>query len=193
MTVRPPRPDVMLMRPRYRRPFATTNRFSVTFTTAIPRNGSVRVVSGLTSRSREGSAESGTTTQRTPGGTDPTGVPLAASLPNNSPLSGPPIDALASPVARPIRSSGSPASGCGPPLGAPPFPRGHAAAAISRVLASARFAQRRIELLDGEIDIGLRMRGRDEACFERGRCEEHAARKRGLVPAREQRRVGFLG
>ena len=171
------------MRPRYRRPFATTNRFSVTFTTAIPRNGSVRVVSGLRSRSREGSAESGTTTQRTPVGTDPTGVPLAASLTNNSPLSGPPIDVLASPVARPIRSSGSPVSGCGPP--APLRPRGHAAAAISRVLASARFAQRRIELLDGEIDIGLRMRRRDEACFKGRRGEEHAARERRLVPARK--------
>src|SRR6266487_5511480 len=179
----------MLMRPRYRRPFATTNRFSVTFTTAIPRNGSVRVVSGLTSRSREGSAESGTTTQRTPGGTDPTGVPLAASLTNNSPLSGPPIDVLASPVARPIRSSSSPASGCGPPPGA----RGQPAVARRATLATACFAQRRIELLDGEIDIGVRMRRRDEACFEGRRGEEHAARERRLVPAREQRRVGLLG
>src|SRR5258705_10048261 len=183
----------MLMRPRYRRRYATATRFSVTFTTAIPRNGSVRVVSGLTRRSREGSAESGTTPQRTPGGTDPTGVPLAASLTNNSPLSGPPIDVLASPVARPIRSSGSPVSGCGPPPGAPPRPPGHAAAAISRVLASARFAQRRIELLDGELDIGLSMCRRDESWLEGRRGEEHAARERRLVPAREQRRVGLPG
>src|SRR5712691_7951863 len=181
----------MLIRPRYRRPFATTNRFSVTFTTAMPRSGSVRVVSGFTRRTRDGSAESGKTTQRTPAGTDPTATPLPASLMNSSPLSGPPIDALGSPVARPIRSSGSPVAGCGPPRGAPP--RGHAVAATKRMLASARFAQRCIELLDREIDIGLRMRGRDETRFEGGRCEEYAPRERSLVPAREQRRVGFLG
>src|SRR5712692_902632 len=155
----------------------------------MPRSGSVRVLSGFTRRRREGSAESGKTTHRTPAGRDPTGVPLAASLTNSSPLSGPPTDALASPAARPIRSSGSPAApggGCGAPRG-----RGQAAASSVR-LASARFCQRRIELFDREIDIGLRVRRRNEACLEGGRREKHAASEGGLVPAREQRGVRSL-
>src|SRR5882762_11665 len=64
----------------------------------MPRSASVRVLSGLTRRSRDGSAESGSTTQRTPAGTDPTARPLAASLTNSSPPSGPPIDAFANPT-----------------------------------------------------------------------------------------------
>src|SRR6267378_7026791 len=158
----------MLIRPRYRRPFATTNRFSVTFTTAMPRSGSVRVLSGFTRRTREESAESGKTTQRTPAGTDPTATPLPASLTNSSPPSGPPIDAFANPTARPIRSSGSPPAGCGPG-----DRRGHAAVARTTRLASC-FAQRGIQLLEGEVDVRLGVRARDKARLERRRREEDA-------------------
>src|SRR5258705_13762713 len=152
----------------------------------MPRSRSVLVLSGFTRRRREGSTESGNTTHRTPAGMDPTAVPLAASLTNSSPLSGPPIDALESPTARPMRSSGSPA-GDGARDG-----RGQAAVAISARLVSAGFGQCRIKLLDGEVDIGVGVRGRDEAGLEGGRREEHTPRERGLVPVREQRGVGSL-
>src|SRR6266571_4664853 len=76
----------------------------------MPRSAAERAVSGVgrIRRRRVESIESGTTTQRTPAGTDPTGTPVAASLMNSSPLSGPPIDAFAPPTAIAIRSSGSP-------------------------------------------------------------------------------------
>src|SRR5574341_1088939 len=177
----------MLIRPRYRRPLAITNLPSVTLTTAMPRSGSVRVLSGLVSLSREGSAESGVTTQRTPAGTEPTGEPLAASLTNSSPPSGPPMEAIAAPTESPMRSSGS-ALG----VGAPPGRLGHPAEASSATLSAACFGQRRIQLPDREIDVRVGMRARDESSFERGRCEEHATCQRGLVPAREQRGVRLL-
>src|SRR3954469_10456364 len=153
----------MLMRPRYRRPFATTNRFSVTFTTAMPRRASVRELSGRIRRRREESVESGTATQRAPAGIDPTGTPLAASLTKSSPPSAPPIDAYGAPVARPTRSSGSAAAGGSAPEGVPvPPPRGQPTVATSATLVSARFAQRRIELCDREVDIGFRVGRRDK-------------------------------
>src|SRR5882672_11746210 len=153
----------------------------------MPRSRSVLVLSGFTRRRREGSTESGNTTHRAPAGMDPTAVPLAASLTNSSPLSAPPIDALESPTARPMRSSGSPTTGGGARDG-----RGQAAVAISARLVSACFGECRIKLLDGEVDIGVGVRGRDEAGLEGGRREEHTPRERGLVPVREQRGVGSL-
>src|SRR5882762_7031444 len=116
----------------------------------MPRSGSVLVLSGFTRRRRKGSAESGNTTHRTPAGMDPTAVPLAASLTNSSPPSGPPMEALGSPTASPIRSSGSPIAGVGA-RGA----LGHAIAASSARLTSAGFGQRSIELLDREVDVGV--------------------------------------
>src|SRR5512145_327289 len=151
--------------------------------TVMPRSASVRELSGLISRSRVGSAESGRTTQRTPAGTDPTATP-EASLTNSSPLSGPPIEAVVPPTAMPMRSSGS-APGAGP---AGRGPR-QAAARTARLTAPC-FVQRRIELLDGDVDIRLRMRVRNESRLECRRCEEDAALKRGSVPTREQRGVG---
>src|SRR5439155_7117793 len=76
----------------------------------MPRSAAVRTLSvvGRISRRRVESIESGTTTQRTPAGTDPTGTPVAASLTNSSPLSDPPIDAFGPPAAIAIRNSGSP-------------------------------------------------------------------------------------
>src|SRR5258705_2971562 len=116
----------------------------------MPGGGSVLVLSGFTRRRREGSTESGNTTHRTPAGMDPTAVPLAASLTNSSPLSAPPIDALESPTARPMRSSGSPTMGGGARDG-----RGQAAVAISATVMSAGFGQCRIQLHDGEAAIGV--------------------------------------
>src|SRR5688572_7351145 len=113
----------------------------------MPRNASVRELSGLINRKREGSAESGRTTQRTPAGMDPTGTPLVASLTNSSPLSGPPMDAVVPPTAIPMRSSGS-APGAGLTcLGPPP---GHAPARARRLIAHS-LVQRRIQLLDGDL------------------------------------------
>src|SRR2546423_1193209 len=179
------------MRPRYRRPLATTNRFSVTFTTATPRSGSVTLPSGFTSRSRPGSAESGSATQRVPAGIAPTGAPLTTSLTNSSPASGPPSDALAAPAASPMRSSGSaPAAPPGPRTGAR---KGQPALATSARLASARLVQRRIELRDGEVDICVGMRSRDERGFEGGRREKDTARERGPMPPPEQRTIRPLG
>src|SRR5687767_3792131 len=141
----------------------------------MPRNGSVRVLSGRIRRSREASAESGTTTQRTPAGTDPTGTPLAASLTNSSPPSRPPIEALTAPTASPMRSSGS-APGTGPTAGRED---GHAAPASSARLTAACFGQRRIQLPERDVDVRLGVRRRDEPGLERRRREEDAARERG--------------
>src|SRR6266567_7801255 len=113
---------------------------------------------------------------------------VAASLMNSSPLSGPPIDAFAPPTAIAIRSSGSPG---GAPAGRGTLP-GQPSDAHTATLAAARFAQGRIELGDGEIDIRIRMRARHETGLERGGCQEDPARERGLVPACEERRVAVL-
>src|ERR1044072_20874 len=201
------------MRPRYWRPFATTKRFSVTLMAERPRSASVRELSGRTSRTRDGSTESRTTIQRAPAGIAPTpkpragarvksaapplppgapppAPPVATSLMNSSPLSGPPSDAYAAPLDSPMRSSGS-ALGGGGPDGAGRLPQ--LAPTSSAMLATARGRQRRIELGDREFDVCHRVRGGNEAGFERrGREKDSACEGRG-VPAREQRGVGRFG
>src|SRR2546426_11021566 len=122
-----------------------------------------------------------------PGGTDPTGNPVAGSLMNAPPRGAPPMDAFAPPTAIAIRSSGSPVAGAGPGARA-----GQPSAAQSATLAPARFAQRSIELGDREVDIGIGVRARHEARLERRGRQEDSARQRGLVPARKERRVALL-
>src|ERR1041385_5709150 len=190
-TPRPPDGDaVTVMRPRYWRPFATTKRFSVTLMAERPRSASVRELSGRTSRTRDGSTESRTTIQRAPAGIAPTATPVASSLMNSSPLSGPPSDAYAAPLDSPMRSSGS-ALGGGGPDGAGRLPQ--LAPSSSAMLAAARGRQRRIELGDREFDVCRRVRGGDEAGFERRRREKDSACEGRGVPAREQRGIGLLG
>src|SRR6266571_2864131 len=168
--------------PRYRRPFAIAKRFSVTFTAEMPPRRSPREPSGFTSLMPTVSL---TTVQAVPAGIDPIGSPFASSVMNSSPS--PPNVTLGAPATSPIRSSGSApgvrGEGCG---------RRHAPAR-ARALATPRLAQRRVELCDGGVDVGIGMRAGDESCLERRRREEHAARQRGPVPAREQARVRGLG
>src|SRR5438552_16082537 len=110
----------------------------------MPRSGAVGggVLSGRTSRSRDGSAESATITQRTPGGTDPTGTPVVASLMNNSPLLGPPMDAFAVLTAMAIRSSRSTVA----VTGRAAIP-GQPTASQSATLTPTRVTQRPTELV----------------------------------------------
>ena len=79
------------------------------------------------------------------------GAPEVISVTNSSPLSAPPMDAIGASTASPTRISGSDGTlGCGRPGG-----EGQPLAARIAALASARFAQRCIEFLDREIDIGF--------------------------------------
>src|SRR2546425_1414506 len=55
--------------------------------------------------------------------------------------------------------------------------RSHAPAR-TRALASPRFAQRRVEVCDGGVDVGIGMRAGDESCLERRGREEYATRQR---------------
>src|SRR5439155_1447712 len=150
----------------------------------IPTWRALRAPCGCTTRSPP---VSGTIVQEAPAGTEPTGWPLPSSVTNNSPS--PPSVMLAAPSASPTRSSGSTpgvrgaAEGCG---------RGQAAAARARRLASPRLAQGRVELCDGEVDVGIRVRAGDEPRLEgRGR-EEHTPGERRAMPPRKQARVRTL-
>src|SRR2546430_5329302 len=96
---------------------------------------------------------------------------------------------LAAPSASPTRSSGSTPGGRGAAEGCG---RGQAAAARARRLASPRLAQGRVELCDGEVDVGIRVRAGDEPRLEgRGR-EEHTPGERRAMPPRKQARVRTL-
>src|SRR6266545_4653141 len=185
--VSPARPPITWIRPRYGRPLAIANRFSVTLTAAMPRWGSVRVPSGFTSCTRPLPPESGTTVHMTSAGMEPTGSPLPSSVTNSSPPPSPPNATPEAPTTSATRSSGSPV-GAGTPAG-----RGQATARTTRKLASARFVQRRIELCDREIDVRIRVRAGDERRLERRGRQEHSAGECRPVPAREQRPVGPLG
>src|SRR5437867_11063323 len=136
----------------------------------MPRSGSLRAQPGFTSRIPP-PTESGTTVQVTPAGMEPTGSPLPSSVTNSSPS--PPRVTLVAPTARATRNSGSPPPGARAPGGlAQP-------AATTRRLASASFVQRRIELGDGEIEVGIRVRIGDESRLERGGRQVHPAGQRG--------------
>src|SRR6266571_3155720 len=160
------------------------NRSSVTLTIERPRCPSVRVESGRTSCTPAPPlALSGTTVHVWPAGIAVTGWPEPSSVTNSSPS--PPTRTLAAPVASPTRISGS---APGRAVGG----RWHAAARAARTLTSARFAKRRVELLDRELDIRIRVCAGDEGGLERRRRQEHAARQGGPVPVGEQRRIGRL-
>src|SRR5207248_7911293 len=154
------------------------NRASVTLTAEMPSRRSLLEPSGFTSR-RPG--VSTTTVHVAPDGIEPRGSPFESSLTNSSPS--PPSETPGAPATRPMRNSGSApgVSGCG---------RAQAAAATR--LVSPRLAQFRVQLCDGEVDIGIGVRAADEAGLERRGSEEYAARERGTVPAREQRRIRGL-
>src|SRR5437773_6692576 len=156
------------------------NRSSVTLTIERPRCASVRVESGRISCT-PAPALSGTMVQVCPAGIAVTGCPDPSSVTNSSPS--PPTRTLAAPVASPTRTSGS---APGRALGG----RWHAAARTARTLTSARFAKRRVELLDREIDVRIRVCAGDKGGLERRRRQKHAARQGGSVPAGEQRGVG---
>src|ERR1051325_6419826 len=157
------------------------NRPSVTFTAEMPSRRSPLDPSGLTSRNP---GVSTTTVHVRPTGIEPRGPPFASSLTNTSPS--PPRVTPGAPGASPLRKSGSGpgGAGCGRVQAAPP-------PATSR-LTSPRLAQCRVQLCDGEVDIGIAVCAGDEAGLERRGGEEHATRERGPVPAREQRRVRGL-
>src|SRR5205807_1779497 len=153
------------------------NRPSVTLTAEMPDRRSSLEPSGFTSRSP---GVSTTTVQVVPTGIEPSGSPFESSLTNSSPS--PPSVTPGAPATRPMRNSGSVpgVTGCG---------RAQAVPTAASRLASPGLAQRRVQLCDGEVDIGIGVRAGDEAGLERRGGEEHAARYRGPVPAREQRRI----
>src|SRR5256714_15135479 len=151
----------------------------VTGTPGWPSGRLLLEPSGFTGRSP---GVSTTTVHVAPAGIEPRGSPFASSLRNSSPS--PPSETPAAAATRPMRNSGSApgVTGCG---------RAQAAAAAAR-LVSQRLAQCRVQLCDGEVDIGIGVRAGDEAGLERRGSEEDAARERGPVPARAQRRVRAL-
>src|SRR3989440_12386002 len=153
-------------------------RPSVTLTAEMPSGGSTVRRSGLTSRTPGVPA---TPVRVVPAGIEPSGSPLESSLTNSSPS--PPSVALDAPATSPMRNSGSlpGVTGCG---------RAQVVPAAASRLASPRLAQRRVQLCDGEFDVGIGVRTGDEASLERRGGEEHAAGERGPVPAREQRHIG---
>src|ERR1051326_7013747 len=157
------------------------NRPSLTFTAEMPSRRSPLDPSGLTSRNP---GVSTTTVHVRPTGIEPRGSPFASSLTNSSPS--PPIVTPGAPATRPTRSSGSVpgVTGCGRAQALPP-------PATSR-LTSPRLAQCRVQLCDGEVDIGIAVCAGDEAGLERRGGEEHATRHRCPGPAREQRRARGL-
>src|SRR5205814_7839922 len=103
---------------------------------------------------------SGTTVHVCPAGIAVTGWPLPSSVTYSSPS--PPSRTLAATVASPTRTSGS-------ALGSAAGGRWHAAATAASRLISARFAKRRVELFDGEIDVRIRVGAGGESGFERRR------------------------
>src|SRR5437660_5084286 len=156
------------------------SRPSVTLTAETPGRCWAVEPSGFTGR-RPG--VSTTTVHVVPAGIEPSGSPFESSLTNSSPS--PPSVTPGAPATRPMRNSGSVpgVTGCG---------RAQAVPTAATRLASPRLAQRRVQLCDGEVDIGIGVRAGDEAGLERRGGEEHAARERGPVPAREQRRIRGL-
>src|SRR3989475_7740571 len=144
VTVSPSKSRRTFNRPRYRRPFAIAKRFSVTFTAEMPPRRSPREPSGFTSLMPTVSL---TTVQAVPAGIDPIGSPFASSVMNSSPS--PPNVTLGAPATSPIRSSGSAPGVRGEGCGRPHAP------ARARALASPRLAQRRVELGDGGVDVGI--------------------------------------
>src|SRR5207302_4035570 len=155
-------------------------RPSVTLTAEMPSRRSTLEPSGFTSRTP---GVSTATVHVVPTGIDPSGSPLESSLTNSSPS--PPRATLGAPAASPMRNSGSVpgVTGCG---------RAQAVPTATSRLGSPRLAERRVQLCDGEVDIGIGVCTGDEAGLERRGGEEHAARQRGPVPAREQPRIRGL-
>src|SRR6185436_14418617 len=96
---------------------------------------------------------------------------------------------LCTSTASATRSSGSPAVGGGaaPGCGQP------SANSARNVLASARVAEGRIQLLDREVDIRIGVGARDKARLERGGREEYAAVERCFMPACKECSVGPFG
>src|SRR5438067_8990477 len=146
----------------------------------MPSRRSTLEPSGFTSRTP---GVSTATVHVVPTGIEPSGSPLESSLRNSSPS--PPSATLGAPAASPMRNSGSVpgVTGCG---------RAQAVPTATSRLGSPRLAQRRVQLCDGEVDIGIGVCTGDEAGLERRGGEEHAARQRGPVPAREQPRIRGL-
>src|SRR2546423_11111770 len=153
---------------------------SVTLTAEMPSRRSLLEPSGFTSR-RPG--VSTTTVHVAPDGIEPRGSPFESSLTNSSPS--PPSETPGAPATRPMRNSGSAPGVSG-------FGRVQATVAVATRLVSPRLAQCRVQLCDGEVDIGIGVRAGDEAGLERRGSEEYTARERGPVPAREQRRIRGL-
>src|SRR5438105_6559287 len=156
------------------------NRPSVTLTAETPSRRSTLEPSGFTSRTP---GVSTATVHVVPAGIEPSGSPLESPLTNSSPS--PPSVTPGAPARRPTRNSGSVpgVTDCG---------RAQAVPTAATRLVSPRLGQRRVELCDGEVDIGIGVRTGDEAGLEGRGGEEHAARQRGPVPAREQRRIRSL-
>src|SRR5436853_2746565 len=157
------------------------NRPSVTLTAEMPDRGPALEPSGFTSRSP---GVSTTTVQVVPTGIEPSGSPFESSLTNSSPS--PPSVTPGAPAARPMRNSGSVPGVTG-------GGRAQALPAAASRLTSPRLAQCRVQLCDGEVDIGIGVCAGDEAGLERRGGEEHTARERGPVPAREHRGIRGLG
>src|SRR6184192_3858583 len=133
-----------------------TKWFSVTFTAEIPRCRSVGEPSGFT---RCNPGVSGTTAHAAPAGTEPIGSPLASSVTNSSPS--PPRGTLGAPTASPILSSASAPGTAGGTRGP-----GQATAAGKSRLTIQSLDQRPVELLDGVVDVRIRVRAGDEPCLE---------------------------
>src|SRR5437868_9499666 len=179
------------------------NRPSVTLTAEMPSRRSTLEPSGFTSRTP---GVSTSTVHVVPTGIEPSGSPFESSLTNSSPS--PPSVTPGAPAARPMRNSGSVpgVTGCGRAQALPaaairltPFQAMTRTARRARPgeqagtgLTSPRLAQCRVQLCDGEVDIGIGVCAGDEAGLERRGGEEHAARERGPVPAREQPRIRGL-
>src|SRR2546430_16132746 len=178
------------------------NRASVTLTAEMPSRRSLLEPSGFTSR-RPG--VSTTTVHVAPDGIEPRGSPFESSLTNSSPS--PPSETPGAPATRPMRNSGSApgVSGCG---------RAQAAAAATRLapfqamarrerrtrraeqagtgLVNPRLAQCRVQLCDGEVDIGIGVRAGDEAGPERRGGGEYAPPRPGPGPRPDKARTPGL-
>src|SRR2546426_7698236 len=113
---------------------------------------------------------------------EPIGAPSPSSVTNNSPS--PPSVTLDAPTASPTLSSGSAPGTTGGTRGP-----GQSTAAGKSRLTIQSLDQRPVELLDGVVDVRIRVRAGNEPCLEgRGR-EEHAAGEGCSVPPGETRRI----